>query len=167
MQSVTVLKNQILPSPLSQQAVIRPKGSQTKRVLTSSLMLTSLVDAFSILVIFLLMSAQHGIEAMELKKANRLPMAAHVDSISKGVVIRIEDGAYLLDEQPVDPGQLGTRLFEAKKRAAEEGDKSDINLIVQADRKMDFEELSPILRAGAEAGIHQFKFAVLEKNQGD
>ncbi len=158
------LKQSMISSPLSEMAVVRPKAVSSKRVLVSSLMLTSLVDAFSILVIFLLMNAKSGIEQIELKKANQLPQATAMDTVQKGIVLRIEDKAFFVDDVQVSEAALAQKLEEAKAKFEAgllNGQKA--NLIVQADKKMDFEAVSPILRAGATAGIHQFKFAVVEK----
>ena len=158
------LKHSMIASPLSEMAIVRPKGQATKRLLVSSLMLTSLVDAFSILVIFLLMNTKSGIEQMELKKVNQLPQAMAMDMVQKGIVLRIEEGKFFVDDVQTNESNLAQKLEEAKAKF-EAGLLNDqkANLIVQADKKMDFEEVSPILRAGATAGIHQFKFAVVEK----
>lgn len=161
----TALKQSQVQSPLSNQTVVRPKGASTKRLMVSSLMLTSLVDAFSILVIFLLMSAKSGIEELELKKINEMPQAQMMDAPSKGIILRLEaNGNFFIDDEKVSASNLAKKLTEAKAKY-ESGllSGAKASLIVQADKKMDFEKLSPILRAGAEAGLHQFKFAVMEK----
>lgn len=146
-------------------AIVRPKGSLTTRTLVSSLMLTSLVDAFSILVIFLLMSAKTGIEQMEVKKANQLPQAQAMDTVTKGIILRIEDNKYFIDEAQVSEARLAQTL-EAAKAKFETGrvDGLKASVIVQADKKLDFEAVSPILRAGSAAGLNQFRFAVVEKS---
>lgn len=158
----TSLNQTQVASPLAAQGVIRPKGHTASRVLFSSLMLTSLVDAFSILVIFLLMSSQSGIEA-ELKKTEKLPMASAIDSIEKSIILRIEGGAYFIDEQPVRENELAKALIAAKEKF-EAGllNNAKAGLLVQADKTMDFDSLSPVLRAGSEAGLSQFKFAAIE-----
>lgn len=163
----TALKQSQVQSPLANQTVVRPKGTSSKRLLVSSLMLTSLVDAFSILVIFLLMSAKSGIEELDLKKVNEIPQAQMMDAPSKGIILRLEaDGGFFIDDEQVSEKQLAAKLEEAKTKFESgllNGDKA--SLIVQADKKMDFEKVSPILRAGAEAGLNKFRFAVMEKTR--
>lgn len=161
----TSLKQTQIASPLSAQGVLRPKGHSANRVLVSSLMLTSLVDAFSILVIFLLMSTQNGIE-IELKKTEKLPQASAVDGLEKSIVLRIEGDKYFIDDQPVAESQLSKKLI-AMKKTFEAGllNKAKAGLIVQADREMDFEALSPVLRAGSAAGLSQFKFAAIQNSK--
>ncbi len=159
------LKQTSIQSPLSQMAIVRPKAASTKRTLVSSLMLTSLVDAFSILVIFLLMNTKSGIEQVELKKINQLPHATAMDTVTKGIVLRIEDNKYFVDEVQVSEATLAQKLEEAKTKF-EAGTINGLkaSVIVQADKKLDYEAVSPILRAGAAAGLNQFKFAVVEKS---
>ena len=164
MKTNSALKTSMIASPLSAQAVVRPKGSNSKRTLVSSLMLTSLVDAFSILVIFLLMNAKSGIEEVQLKKVQQLPQATAMDIVNKGIVLRIEDKKFFVDDEEVSAQSLAAKLEQAKmKFEAAQADGKKAALIVQADKKVDFEEVSPILRAGAVAGINQFKFAAVEK----
>ncbi len=158
----TSLKQTQIASPLSNQGVLKPKGHTAGRLLVSSLMLTSLVDAFSILVIFLLMSTQNGIE-IELKKTEKLPQATAVDGLERSIVLRIEGDKYFIDDEPVTESALGRALVGAKEKF-ESGllGNAKAGLIVQADREMDFEALSPVLRAGSEAGLSQFKFAAIQ-----
>jgi biopolymer transport protein ExbD len=37
------------------------------------------------------------------------------------------------------------------------------HLIIQADKRMDYTQISPVLQAGAHAGFQKFKFAVLQE----
>ncbi len=161
----TSLKQTQIASPLASQGVLKPRGSTARRVLFSSLMLTSLVDAFSILVIFLLMSTQNGIE-IELKKTEKLPQATAVDGLERGIVLRIEGDRYFIDDRPVPERGLSKALAEAKE-SFESGllNNAKAGLLVQADRDMDFEALSPVLRAGSEAGLSQFKFAAIQSGK--
>lgn len=151
-------------SPLTSQAVVRPKGASTKRVLVSSLILTSLVDAFSILVIFLLMNASSGIETIEIEKGTRLPMAVSAESLSDGVVLKFENGAYYIGKTPVALEELATTLAEEKKKEAERIGNEDFPLIIQADKEVDYKDLSPVLEVGAVNGFKQYKLAVLQKS---
>ena len=62
------LQNDSLFSPLSQESVIRPKKGKDNKTLVAALILTSLVDAFSILVIYLLMNTTAATETLDLEK---------------------------------------------------------------------------------------------------
>ncbi len=159
MYAQTWLHKQVSQSPLSAQATIRPKGKSTKRILVSSLLLTSLVDAFSILVIFLLMNASTGIETVQLK-GTKLPVASSADTLTEGVILKIENGTYSIGDIQISIDKLGEALTAEKEKSGQ----PDVALIVQADKDIDYEILSPVLRIGAGSGFTQYKLAVLDRS---
>ena len=86
-----------------------------------------------------------------------LPMAESGHNLDKTIAtLRIEKGNYFLDEKQVAVKSLGEKLSELKKSTTEA-----IELMVQADTQMDYADLDPLLRAGAEAGIEKLRFAVI------
>lgn len=133
-------------------------ASSSVKDLAPTLSLTSLIDAFSILVIYLLVATQDGgIEALTPNDM-KLPMAEKGLLLDeKTSVVRIEKGRYFVDEKPVSASQLGQTLYQLKKDSGLE----ELPLMVQADREMEYADLDPILKAGAEAGIQKLKFAVV------
>ncbi len=159
MYAQTWLHKQITQSPLSAQATVRPKGATTKRVLISSLLLTSLVDAFSILVIFLLMNASTGIETVQLK-GTKLPVASSADTLTPGVILKIENGIYTIGENQISIDKLGEALTAEKEKSGQ----AEVALIVQADKDIDYDVLSPVLKIGAGSGFTQYKLAVLDRS---
>ena len=52
----SILSETSLRTQLGAESILKPKESRWKRVLAADLLLTALIDAFSILVIFLLMN---------------------------------------------------------------------------------------------------------------
>lgn len=164
MQVNTWLRKQVNQSPLTSQAIVRPKGSTTKRVLVSSLLLTSLVDAFSILVIFLLMSASNQIETVELSDGNRLPIASDVESLNKGVILKIQDGTYKIGDTLATLETMGAILAAEKRKMSAELGRENVPLIIQADKEVAYQTLSPVLRASSEQGFHQYSLAVLDES---
>jgi biopolymer transport protein ExbD len=146
-------------SPLSQVMSLKmgEKTAKPKIELGLALPLTSLIDAFCIIVIYLLIGTQTtGVES-QLPGKISLPIAEHGQTLEKMVAtLRIEKGNYFLDEKPVDRGSLSAKLSELKKKTTEA-----VELMVQADTEMEFAELDPLLRAGSEAGIEKLRFAVI------
>lgn len=136
-------------------------GNSSKRAgghkeLAIALPLTSLIDAFSIIVIYLLIGTQsNGIETQVNGKL-LLPTAEHGQSVDKTMpTLRIEKGQYFLDDKPVALNGLGAKLTELKKAST-----TPIELMIQADTNMEYADLDPLLRAGSEAGIEKLRFAV-------
>lgn len=149
-----------LGSALGSQSMIRPKQSRGRRMMVASLMLTSLVDAFSILVIFLIMNHSTSQDVVNLGEKIVLPKAEESQLINQGIVVRVEEGKFLVEEKPVDLGQLAAEL-KARNESADVAKKD--GLIIVADRNLDYESLSPVILAGSNAGFTKFKFAVIKK----
>jgi biopolymer transport protein ExbD len=149
-----------LSSALAGQSMIRPKQNRGRRMMVASLMLTSLVDAFSILVIFLIMNHSTSQEVVNLGQNITLPKAEQSQFIQEGVVVRLEGGKFMVEDKEVALGGLARHLKglnDSVKTARKEG------LIIVADRDMDYESLSPVILAGSNAGFTKFKFAVVRK----
>lgn len=149
-----------LGSALGGQSMIRPQGNRHRRMMVAGLMLTSLVDAFSILVIFLIMNTGASQDAVNIGDNVKLPQAQESQFINNGVVVRVEDGKFLIDDRPVAMGDLVATLKtfnDGVDAAKKEG------LIIVADRNLDYADLSPVILAGSQAGFTKYKFAVLRK----
>jgi biopolymer transport protein ExbD len=144
-------------SPLEESMRLRPHSRRGKKSIVAGLMLTSLVDAFSIMLLYLLCQNPGNGSTLELQKMERLPVAIKTSALNEGTMIRVEGNQYFLGQEPIEEGALAARLQQ--KRATEGGDPA---LIIQADRDADFAKLTSILRAASVSGYHQFKFAVLQ-----
>lgn len=158
----TFLKTSIKRSPLTETQQLKgsgKKGNPAARQLALALPLTSLIDAFSIIVIYLLIGTQNsGVEADIPSKMN-LPSASHSQGVEKQTaVLRIEKGNYFLNDKQVSGAQLSDKLAELKKESTEA-----VELMVQADTDMKYADLDPLLKAGSHAGIEKLKFAVVPK----
>lgn len=152
------LQRTMLTSPLDNQSRLKASSAHSKRTMVAGLMLTSLVDAFSILVIFLIMNHSANQEALNVGDKIQLPQARESQFIQEGVVVRVEGGQYLVDEKPIALPSLAAHLKtlnDGAEKAKKEG------LIIVADRQMDYADLSPVILAGSNAGFTKFKFAVI------
>ncbi len=161
LKAASPLSRTSLGSALGNQSMLRPKGNLSKRSTIASLMLTSLVDAFSILVIFLIMNHAANNEVVNVGDKLILPQAMDSQFIQNGVVVRIEAGKILVEEKVVAQSALIAHLKTLNSSAdvaKHEG------LIIVADRSMDYAELSPVILAGSQAGFTKFKFAVIRKD---
>lgn len=148
-----------LRSPLLEAMQLRPQRKKMKKSTVVGLVLTSLVDAFSILLLYLLFQ-QSGVDStFEFKtKTANLPVAVKAEGLHSGTLVRVENGRYFLGDEPLDLRTLASRLQKIKAELGE--DVSASALIIQADRGIDFSDLTPIIRAGSISGFNKFKFAV-------
>ena len=163
----TAMKNVAQNSPLEQAQGLKHGGEQTQKKrseLAVALPLTSLIDAFSIIVIYLLIGTQSATVETKVSDKMQLPMAEsglNVDAESK--IVRIENGAYFIDDVVVAEGRLGEKLNELRLKLLAQNKDKEVAIMIQADQAMDYAALDPLLRAGSEAGIQKLKFAVIPK----
>lgn len=147
------------PSPLSQTRMMT--GHRLKKVgvkeLAQALPLTSLIDAFSIIVIYLLIGTQSGGMETPLHKID-LPLAQNAQTLETEVaVLRIEKNQIFLNEKPVQLPQLGEALLQLKNISKDK----KVELLVQADQNLRFAQVDPLVKASSLAGIEKLKFAVI------
>lgn len=158
LEQASPLSQSMLNSALKGESRLRPNGSRFRKRLMASLMLTSLVDAFSILVIFLIMNHSSSQEALEFdSKKLALPKAEQSQVIQNGVVVKIDGNQFTVDSKNVTIDQLAQAL-EASKAAGIDAVKD--GLIIVADKKLDFADLSPVIAVGSQTGFSKFKFVV-------
>jgi len=161
LNTASPLKRSMLTSALAGTSRLAPKGSRHRRTMVASLMLTSLVDAFSILVIFLIMNHSANQETVEIGNKVKLPEAQSTSFIQQGVAVRIEDGKFFVENKPVHLDALHMTL---KRFQSGTDDTKKEGIIIVADKKLDYADLSPVILAGSSAGFTKFKFAVIKND---
>jgi biopolymer transport protein ExbD len=162
LETASPMNRSMLSSALAGTSTLRPNGGGGhRRTMVASLMLTSLVDAFSILVIFLIMNHSTSQEPLNVGDKVQLPQAQSTSLIQQGVVVRIEDGRFTIDDKPVALGSLRAvlkKFNDGPDAAKKEG------LVIVADKQLDYADLSPVILAGSSAGFTKFKFAVIKND---
>lgn len=150
----SILRKQKQQSPILSLKKINPvQAGSNKKSLFFSLNLTTLIDAFCILVIFLLSNMNGRVQNLKHDKLT-LPTANHSESLSEGLVVRIEGREIFIDDKNIAKNSVVETLikaFEKEKRP----------LVIQADKKSKYESIAFIMRAGGQAGFEKYVFAVL------
>jgi biopolymer transport protein ExbD len=163
LKNASPLSQSSLSSRLEGSSMLSPGAGRHKRAMNAGLLLTSLVDAFSILVIFLIMNHSTNQEVVDMGKNIKLPTAMESQTIDSGVSIRIEDGGrFFVEEKEVGMSQLISTLKKLNASATEPAKKEGI--VIVADRNLDYADLSPVILAGSQSGFTKFKFAVVRKD---
>ncbi len=161
MKKSSFLENKTALSPMNDSMVLANSGSsgkKEKKELGLALPLTSLIDAFSIIVIYLLIGTQGGGIEADTKGLMTLPTADSAMTIEvETPTLRIEKGRYFINDEQVSERNLIAKLSEVKKAS---GGK-ETALMIQADTKMKYSDLDPLIKAGSLAGIEKLKFAVV------
>lgn len=162
----SILAQTALETELGAISVLGPKHSNRKRPIAADLLLTALIDAFSILVIFLLMNFSSTGEILFMTKGTELPKSAQSDMLERNPVVKIDENQIFLENKLVAGGDaLFQALLEMKKKFAEErpNEESPQIVTVQADRRIKYQFLNQVVVACAQAGFSDIRFAVLMK----
>ena len=152
-------------SPLGEASQIRPEGrGRWKRSIDAGVVLTSLVDAFSILVIYLLVNFSTSGEILYLDKGVELPSATQAEQLERSAIVKILKDEFYLEDKKILAGQLTKELVDLRKKYVEMAtgeDKKDFSLTVQTDRRVPYKLINKVVLAGSHAGFHEVRFAVL------
>ena len=89
MLSQSVLSESALHSMIGESSILAPQSERSKRNVIADLLLTALIDAFSILVIFLLMNFSANGEIIFMGKGIELPKAAKGESLERNPVVKV------------------------------------------------------------------------------
>ncbi len=156
------IKKQKIQSPLEGLAQVRPH-SQMKQMmkLAAPLMLTSLVDAFAVIVIYLLVSTHQSGKELQIDRKIKLPQASKSQSLQPGVNVRVIGGKYLINEKEMNESELLEYLSKLHKEFEASSDERKGNILIQADKASDYSKVSPLLSIAAQTGFENIKFAVL------
>ena len=160
----SIVRTTSFHSSLGETSVIAPVGDKHSRNIVADLLLTALIDAFSILVIFLLMSFSSTGEPLMMGKGMELPKAS-ADMLDRNPVVKLDNGKLFLEDKEVTADTLVQALLDLRKNFQETrpGEEFPAILTVQADRRAKYEQLSGIVQASAQAGFGDIKFAVVMK----
>jgi biopolymer transport protein ExbD len=146
----------------------------------ATLMLTSLVDMFTIIVIFLLMNFSANGEVLYMSKDIKLPDAYHGAMLERAPVISVSgeavtfDGRMLLQTADLEKGdvlnvpELEDALRDEKRRYeqihANDPDHPFRGLVnVQADRHIPFKVIKRVMFACNQSGFGNINFAALSR----
>ncbi len=168
---------------IQQSRVLSKKFSRGKAAGYASIMLTSLIDVMTILVIFLLMNFSANGEVLYLTKDIKLPDAYHGAMLERAPVISVSaeavtfDGKMLLQTAEMERGdvlnvpELEDALRDEKRRYeqihANDPDHPFRGLVnVQADRRIPFKVIKRVMFACNQSGFGNINFAALSRESG-
>jgi biopolymer transport protein ExbD len=165
MLSQSVLGVSSFESVIADASTLKPTSGSRKRNIFADLLLTALIDAFSILVIFLLMNFSSTGEILFMSKNMELPKAALGEVLERTPVVKVDDGKMYLEDKEVTMDGLVAELLELRKNWQELHPSEEYPgvLTIQADRRVKYDQLSPIVQASNHAGFSDIKFAIVMK----
>lgn len=151
-------------SPLLNSSKLKPGGKKTKKTLAAVLVLTSLIDAFTVIILYLLVAGAGTPSQLNLKADEKnLPVASQLKSLDAGTIVRVENGRYYVEGKETSLSQVAEALRAIKDKFVPSDLQPQASLVIQANKQLDFSQLSPLIRAGSISGFSQFKFAVIQE----
>ena len=139
--------------------------TKSKRNLAATVMLTSLVDTFSVLVIYLLVNFSTTGELLYMSEGMELPAAGKAIELERNVVVKVEKDKLFIEEQEIPTNGLVKKLIEVKKNWEKYYPDTEFTgaMTIQADRRQTYSLLSHVIQAGGHAGYSDINFAVIRK----
>ena len=157
-QSSSVFQSRVFQNSLSQKG----KPAKKKKVL-ATLMLTSLIDAFSILVVYLLMFFSDTGEMAYLSSDIDLPKANVIERLDRRSIVQIKKDGYFVEDRKLSAKELVPYLIRLKKRLSRSSSDEGEAITVQADKSVRYKQLSKVVQALGHVGFSHIQFAVLSE----
>lgn len=158
-------------------------GTRRRRSKPPGLMLTSLLDMFTIILIFLIVSFEAENHEFKLNPDLTLPESSAQAPLKPAVNLVVNSKGVLVDDKQLvnfvagkpsadatAAGEIG-ELVEALKSIHElkyGEDKQEVGgdtepmIVVQSDRNLDYSTLYLVLRSAANAGFFKYRLAILK-----
>lgn len=145
------------------------------------LMLTSLLDMFTIILIFLIVSFEAEDQDFHLNQNIELPESSSRSVFKPAVSVVITDKQILVEKKPIvefdgkpaqefyDEGNIPTLVTRLKSDFQDfmEKQKQDPDMeaiiVVQADKGLDYDTLYLVLRSASMAGFSKYRLATMKK----
>jgi biopolymer transport protein ExbD len=154
--------------------------SRGKRAQFAGLMLTSMVDMFTLLVIFLLSNFSASGDLLLSAKDIKLPQAKSTTELERAVVVAVSPTTVTVEGEKVgdtaelqrneDPRipEMTDKLLERKRVVTQlmGADKFKGQIIIQADGEIDFKLIKKVMYSATEAGYGAFQYAVVSTGGG-
>lgn len=125
-----------------------------RRLNQPNLMLTSLIDTFAIILIYLLINFANPELTNPLPQNMQLPMASNTTQ-ALGTKVLTKDHRYFVNGHEVPQNELENYFKKGLTK----------NLLIEAEQHSSFSVLSPIINAAGKAGIINLRFAVMTQGE--
>ena len=141
-----------------------------------ALQLTSLLDMFTIILVFLMQSFQAEDKDFVLHAGLQLPQSNAQNPFKTAVNLAITPTAIVIEGKEVYQLQKGAKIQETDKEAGQlesvsaavkaawgskkkESDEEDI-VVIQADKKVPYRTIHMVMRSAAHSGFFRFRLAI-------
>lgn len=156
--------SQLTSSHLLSGSLLKKSSKKNKKSLATALVLTSLVDAFTIILLYLLVAGTGTPSQLQLNADEKnLPAASQAAPLDAGTIVRVENGKYFVEGKETTLSQIAEALRQIRMKFVPSDLQPQASLVIQANKQLDFSQLTPVIRAGSISGFNKFKFAVIQE----
>lgn len=149
----------------------------SRKAKSTGMMLTSLMDIFTVLVLYLIVNQGSGVD-LEPPRRVTLPDSVVETVPKRAIVIAVSDKDVLVQSEPVITLQevseshqeyidaIRVAMLRMKSKAADEGDKAiseSSEVIILADRAVPYKILKKLMASSSSAGFDKISLAVNQK----
>lgn len=127
--------------------------------------LTSLVDCFAIILIYLLMATSLGQVDLDVPKDMKLPTASMGQDLMQSTIVVFDKGEYKIGDKSFTMTQLAEEFKRRRDEMGKSTEPGQAAIVIQADEKSNYSQINPIVLAGLAAGFNEIQFAVLKDEE--
>ncbi|MCB0394251.1 MAG: biopolymer transporter ExbD [Bdellovibrionales bacterium] len=154
-------------STLQGTSVLKSRSGK-KGAASATLTLTSLVDVFTIFVIYLLINTSADSSMLDTDEKIKLPSATQATQVESGILVKVIDNKFVIDEKSYSEKYLSRVLTQKiSEMKQEKGEDTPAELIIQADKKSDFKSINPLMLVGSEVGFSKIKLAAISELESE
>jgi biopolymer transport protein ExbD len=158
------------------------KSKYVKSKAPPGLMLTSLLDMFTIILIFLIVNFQAEDHGFELNDQIELPTSTSRSPFKPAIGVTITDKQILVEDEVIvefdgnrpsqqfyDDGRIPALVTQLKSdfqdflKQRERDPKMEAIVLIQADKDLDYDTLYLVLRSASLAGFSKYRMATMKK----
>lgn len=130
-----------------------------KAPLVMGIMLTSLVDIFSVLVLYMVFNSANS-SSIEFKNDDLvIPKARNLKALDNGLVISIKESFILILDKKIKTKNLVQTIEKIKK------ERDFKKIIIRADSKMTYSKINSIISILSENDFGKISFALLPEGE--
>jgi biopolymer transport protein ExbD len=156
-------------------------GRRSRKFIPPKLIMTSMVDIFTFLLIFLLASFSDHVARFSIDGSVSLPKSATKSDfkdnirivvsentvwLGQDVIAKVKDGAVVgLDANNLQGSVIYQKLVDCRKKAeqAQTSNKEKNLILFLCDKRLSFRTINSIIKTAGMAGFPNFQFGVLKK----
>lgn len=153
-----------IPKPTKQGLLLARGHGKKRKKIEATITLTSLIDAFVIIVLYLVICNSPSQETIDLEDQINLPQAKVYNQLDGSPVITFKQNQFFIEGKMILEKDLIPQLQKLTSSFSSKVKNTETSIILQADENIEFNKLQPFLTASAHAGIKNVKFAVHQQD---